>query len=72
MSEFPDYNAKATELENKIPGVSSLTTKTALTAVESKISSVSSLVKKIDYNTKITEIEKKVTDHNLLLFLMQD
>ena len=40
--------------------------------MESKISSVSSLVKKIDYNTKITEIEKKVTDHNLLLFLMQD
>ena len=32
--------------------------------MESKISSVSSLVKKIDYNTKITEIEKKLADHN--------
>ena len=27
--------------------------------------SVSSSVKKTDYNTKITEIEKKLTDHNL-------
>ena len=35
-----------------------------LTAVENKIPSVSSLVKKIDYDTKITEIEKKLTDHN--------
>ena len=56
---------KLTELENKIPDVSSLATKTALTAVENKISDVSSLVKKkTDYNTKITEIEKKLTDHN--------
>ena len=38
--------AKITELENKIPHVSSLATKTALTDVENKISSVSSLVKK--------------------------
>ena len=37
---------------------------TALMAVEIKIPSVSSLVKKTDYNTKITEIEKKLTDHN--------
>ena len=57
--------AKLTELENKIPDVSSLATKTALTAVENKIPDVSSLVKKkTNYNTKITEIEKKLTDHN--------
>ena len=55
---------KLTELENKIPDVSSLATKTALTAVENKIPSVSNLVKKTDYDTKITEIEKKLTDHN--------
>ena len=35
-----------------------------MTAVEKKISDVSSLVKKTDYNSKITEIEKKLTDHN--------
>ena len=55
---------KLTELENKIPDVSSLATKTALTAVENKIPSVSNLVKKTDYDTKITDIEKKLTDHN--------
>ena len=56
--------AKLTELENEIPDVSSLATKTTLTAVENKIPDVSSLVKKTDYDTKITEIEKKLTDHN--------
>ena len=40
------------------------TTTTALTAVENKIPNVSNLVKKTDYNTKISEIEKKNTDHD--------
>ena len=40
------YQTYKTELENKIPGVSSLAAKTALTVVENKIPSVSSLVKK--------------------------
>ena len=62
--------AKLTELENKISDVSSLATKTALTAVENKIPSVSSLVKKTDYDTKITEIEKKLTDHNMTNILL--
>ena len=56
--------AKLTELKNKILDVSSLATKTALTAVENKIPSVSSLATKTDYDTKISEIEKKLTDHN--------
>ena len=57
---------KLTELENKIPDVSSLVTKTALTVVENKIPVVSSLVKKKkrNYNTKSTEIEKKLTNPN--------
>ena len=55
---------KLTEVENKISDVSSLVTKIALTTVENKIPDVSSLVKKTDYKTKITEIEKKLTDHN--------
>ena len=73
---------KLTELENKIPDVITLGTKTALAAMENKIPSVSSLVKKTDYDTKITEIEKKLTDHNHdkyittlefnKMFLMQD
>ena len=56
--------AKLTELENKIPDVSSLATKTALTAVENKIPSVSNLAKKTDYDTKISELEKKLTNHD--------
>ena len=44
--------------------MSNLATKTALTTVENKIPSVSGLVKNADYETKITEIEKKLTDHN--------
>ena len=51
-------------MEGKIPGVSNLGTKTALTAVENKIPSVSDLVKKTDYNTKITEVENKLNNHN--------
>ena len=68
-NKIPDVSnlvkkAKLTELENKIPDVSSLATKTALTAVENKIPSVSNLVKKTGCDIKISELEKKLTDHN--------
>ena len=53
-----------TELENKIPDISNLATKTELTAVENKIMNVSNLVDKTDYNTKVTEIENKLNNHN--------
>ena len=69
QTKFRDVNnviikAELTELENEIPDVSSLATKAALTAVVNKIPSVSSLIKKTEYDTKISEIEKKITDHN--------
>ena len=35
-----------------------------MTAVENKIPNVSRLVTKTDYNTKINEIKKKITDHD--------
>ena len=63
MTDFVK-EAKLTELENKIPDISNLATKTALTTVENKIPSVSNLVKKTDYNTKITDIENKLNNHN--------
>ena len=68
-NKIPDISNLATKtalttIENKIPDISNLATKTALTAVENKIPSVSSLVKKTDYDTKISELEKKLTDHN--------
>ena len=55
---------KLAELESKIPDISNLATKTALSAVENKIPSVSNLVNKTNYNTKIIEIQNKLTDHN--------
>ena len=51
-------------MEGKNPNASNLATKTTLTTVENKILDVSSLVKKTDYNTKITEIENKLNNHN--------
>ena len=38
--------------------------KLALNTVENKIRDVSTLVKKTDYNAKITEIENKLNNHN--------
>ena len=54
---------KLTESE-KNPDVSSLATKNALTAVENEIPDTSSLVKKTNYDTKISELENKISDHN--------
>ena len=53
-----------TAVESKIPDASGLARKSALTAIETKIPNVSGLVKKKDYNTKISDIEKKITDHD--------
>ena len=47
-----------------MPSISGLATNSALTAVENKIPDVSSLVKKTDDNAKISDIEKKIIDHN--------
>ena len=64
LSKKINYNTKFTELENKIPDISNLAAKTALTTVENKIPSISNLVKTTDCNTKITDIEKKINNHN--------
>ena len=50
--------------QSKILSISGLATTSALTAVENKMYNISSLVKKANYDAKITEIEKKLTDHN--------
>ena len=64
MTNFVKKKKKLTELENKIPDISNLATKTALTAVWNKIPSIGSLVKKTNCNTKFTEIENKLNNHN--------
>ena len=55
---------KLTGLENKIPDISNLATKTALTTFENKMPSICNLAKKRDFNTKITDIENKLNNHN--------
>ena len=50
-----------TTVENKIPDITNLATKTVLTALENKIPDVISLVKKTDYNTRVAEIDTKVS-----------
>ena len=57
-----DYNAKINEIENKIPDISNLATKTSINTIENKIPATSSLVKKTDYNAKITDLENKIPD----------
>ena len=57
--------AKLTELENKIPNVSTLATKTTLTTVENKIPSVSNLAKKQTITQKLLKLKI-----NLILMIM--
>ena len=57
-----DYNTKITEIENNIPDIITLATKTALTTVKNKIPDTIDLLKKTDYNAKITEREGKIPD----------
>ena len=52
-----DYNAKITEIEGKIPNITSLTTTAALTIVEYKIPGVSN--KKPDYDAEMLDIKSK-------------
>ena len=64
--KIPDISNLATKtalttVENKIPDINNLATKTALTTVENKIPDVSSLVKKTDYNTRVAEIDTKLS-----------
>ena len=67
-NKIPDISGLATKtglttVENKIPSITNLATKTAMTTVENKIS-ISGLVKKTDYNTKITDTENILNNHN--------
>ena len=58
-------NAKISEVKGKIPSITNVATITALSVIENKIPNVSNLVKKTVYNSKISEIENKITtDHD--------
>ena len=64
LTTYASLNAKINEVKGEIPNITNIATNTALTAVENKIPNVSNIVKKTYYNTKISEIEDKVTDHD--------
>ena len=52
-----------------------LATTTTLTTFENKISNVSNLIKKTDYNTKISEIKNKIatdSDHDNYILLFKN
>ena len=52
------------KLNGKIPSITNLATTTALTAIEKQMPNVSNLVKKTDYNIKISEIANKINDYD--------
>ena len=53
-----DYNSKITKIENKIPDISNLATKTTLNTVENKIPNISGLATE----TELTTVENKIPD----------
>ena len=59
LKKTTDCNAKIIKIESKILSTTSLATNAALTAVKNKISDVSYLVKKKDYDTKILDVKCK-------------
>ena len=52
-------NAKINKNKNEIPSINNLATTTVLTTVENKIPNVSALVKKSDFDRKISEMGKR-------------
>ena len=54
-----DYNVKITETESKIPSISVFATNAALTPVENKISDVSNLFQKTDYDAEVLDVKSK-------------
>ena len=53
-------NAKINEIKGEIPSITSLTATDAFNVVENKITDVSDLVGKPDYDAKISAIKKKI------------
>ena len=54
------FSSNITEVENKIPAIKNLASKTELTTVENKIPDVSDLVSK----SELTTVENKIPDIN--------
>ena len=63
FSALGDRNYCCVKLGGSVPRLT-LCYITALTPVENKIPSLNNLVKKTDYNAKISEIKNKINDHD--------
>ena len=57
LATINTLNTKINQIKNGIPCATNLATTAAHTAVENKIPNVSDLVKKGDYDAKISEME---------------
>ena len=55
-----DYSAKISEMESKVPSISGLATKSALTAVENEIPDISTLAKKQIMTQKLVKLKRKL------------
>ena len=53
-------NAEINEVKNEIPSINNLATTAALTTVRNKRPNVSDLIGKVDYNAKMSEMEKYI------------
>ena len=52
-----EFNTKVTEIEGKIPEVSSLATNSALAAVENKTPNMTSLITKTYFDTELKKVQ---------------
>ena len=60
-------NDKVNEVNGEIPNITNLATATTdLTAFENRITDASNLVKRTDYNTKISEIKIKISENEII------
>ena len=67
LATYASLNAQIKKVEIEIPIITNLATIAALTTVENKIPNVSDLIKKADYDVKISEMESKyfaTSDYN--------
>ena len=53
-----DYDKRITDIEGKIPSITNLATTAALNVVKNEIPNFSDLVKKAEYDSKISDIKK--------------
>ena len=63
------YDNEITDIKGKIPNITGLATTSALNPVNNEITNVSNLVKKAEYDEKISDIDKYQKYH-IIIFLI--